>query len=32
VCLARGQMKVERMTFTIAKKVDFCGKTPARTT
>jgi hypothetical protein len=31
VRLPRGQMKMERMTVTIAKKVDFCGKTPART-
>jgi len=24
-------MKVERMAIAIAEKMDFCGKTPART-
>jgi hypothetical protein len=31
VGLPRRQMKMQRMTRAIAKKVDFCGKTPART-
>lgn len=31
VRLPRRQMEVQRMAFTVAEDMDFCGKTPART-